>query len=140
MTRTECSNFAQYRRNTGRFGNADQHFPGHPLFLCLSLALSPSGRAQARCLSNSLLPFSTLHNTTAPSRILSSWLRRANYQDRCAFFLVVFGLKLKITTLITMSTKYLKYIENCLPQIRRICHFFRGPRELFEITSIRNPS
>lgn len=28
MTRTECSNFVQYRQNSGRFENADQHFPG----------------------------------------------------------------------------------------------------------------
>lgn len=59
MTRTECSNFAQYRRNTGRFGNVDQHFPSSPLFLSSpSLCLSPSpifGRVQARYHLDSLL-------------------------------------------------------------------------------------
>lgn len=39
MTRTECSNFVQYRWNTGRFGNADQHFPG--CLPCLATPPSP---------------------------------------------------------------------------------------------------
>lgn len=78
MTRTKCSNFAQYRRNTGRFGNADQHFPSRPLFLSLTLSFSWSLSVSQSLAEHRLDIFSTVfsfRNVTHcnnPSRILSS--------------------------------------------------------------------